>query len=528
MGRRLALLIGNNEYLDKNKFTPLTKPAQNVEDLAKVLSDPKIGKFEVTKIVNEPLKQVQRAIALFYRKSERDDLLLLYFAGHGQLDNTDALYLAVQDTEHDFLEISAIPATFIANQMGRSKSKQQVLILDSCHSGAFPRSADREAPGATVVVLTASDKREFSFEYDENHSHIKHSVFTHYIIQGLQTGEADANKDGEITVDELYAYVHTQMEKTKQSPLRLYPFHRQGGKIVIAYHLVSPPTELSLPDWLAELLASEETYTRLIGVIQLARLKNSQDKDLADLVHTELKRLNLEDKNSIVRGAAAGALGIFNFRQEVEPKPRTSGALSVDEWLSQATCAIMVDGEIIGTAWLISDDGYLITAGHVLGLDEPIDEVEVRFIGHMPQKAQRIVSMFDQERGIDFAILKLATPLPNLRPLPISLARSVNGRFKSCGYGKTLGDQSIGLGEFVGVFYRNNSQNSLLFRLRSPELAEEGYSGAAIFSEDLQAIVGIQTEVALQRVGAGRDTILAMPLYRIAEYWEFLLDIATV
>ena len=41
-----------------------------------------------------------------------------------------------------------------------------------------------------------------------------------------------------------------------------------------------------------------------------------------------------------------------------------------DELLTQATCAVLIEGQIVGTAWLVSDEGYLLTAGHVLGIEE--------------------------------------------------------------------------------------------------------------------------------------------------------------
>jgi len=94
------------------------------------------------------------------------------------------------------------------------------------------------------------------------------------------------------------------------------------------------------------------------------------------------------------------------------------------------------------------------------------------------------------------------------------------------GYGKTLETLSSGMGEFVGSSYPQNSKANQLFRLRSSELSEEGYSGGAVFSEKLEAVVAIQTETTRARIGAGHDTVLAMPLYRIAYYWKALVNLA--
>jgi uncharacterized caspase-like protein len=52
------------------------------------------------------------------------------------------------------------------------------------------------------VIITASDANEVSVERDE----LKHGVFTYYLLEGLR-GKADLDKDGVITVDEVYRYV---------------------------------------------------------------------------------------------------------------------------------------------------------------------------------------------------------------------------------------------------------------------------------------------------------------------------------
>jgi SOS-response transcriptional repressor LexA len=191
--------------------------------------------------------------------------------------------------------------------------------------------------------------------------------------------------------------------------------------------------------------------------------------------------------------------------------------LSPDELLAQATCAVVISGKVKGTAWLINKEGHLLTAGHVLGQDRdglPSD-IKVKFVQDNPQEARMVRCEFQREIGVDFAVLKLTSRVIDRRPLPISLNRMVTGTFRTRGYGVTLKDQSIGEGEFLGPFDPQDLPSNRLFQLNSTQLGEVGYSGAAIFSDVSQAVVAIQIE-------AKRDTILAMPLYRIAQQWEYL------
>ncbi len=245
MSRKLALIIGNSEYEDPS-LARLITPAADVEDLAQVLKVPDIGGFdEVLTLVNESASTLRRSIARLFAQKGPDDLLLLYFSGHGVLDDQGQLYLAVKDTERELLSGSAIPATFITSEMDRSRSKRQVLILDCCHSGAFARGAKGvgtsvgtgrafEGSGYGRVVLTATDSTQYAWEGDKLVGQAAKSVFTHYVIEGLRTGEADADGDGWIALEELYDYVYDRVlsEKYRQKPGKWA--YKQEGKIILA------------------------------------------------------------------------------------------------------------------------------------------------------------------------------------------------------------------------------------------------------------------------------------------------------
>jgi len=92
-----------------------------------------------------------------------------------------------------------------------------VFIADSCYSGGSGGRTiditgirasisdsflDRIAADKGRVIITASGANEGSIEND----HLGHGVFTYYLVEGLR-GKADADRDGFITVDEVYRYV---------------------------------------------------------------------------------------------------------------------------------------------------------------------------------------------------------------------------------------------------------------------------------------------------------------------------------
>ena len=83
--KRFALIIANYEYQDPD-FRQLVAPAQYAEALARVLKDPAVGGFEVQTLLNKPWYEVNPAIETFFADRSPEDLLLLYFSGHGVKD----------------------------------------------------------------------------------------------------------------------------------------------------------------------------------------------------------------------------------------------------------------------------------------------------------------------------------------------------------------------------------------------------------------------------------------------------------
>ncbi len=288
-----ALLIGNDRY---QELPDLKVPAADVAGLARVLTDPAIGGFApalVKTLANPDYAVAHRAIGRLFANRQRDDLVLLYFSGHGELDHrTGRLYLALPDSERDCLDGTALADTFITTVMDRSPAGRQILILDCCYAGAIGRKGavvtaatfgtDPAAPppdaGYGRVILTSSTAGESSWEGNRVIAGVERSLFTHFLIQGLETGEAAAGAPA-VSVEQLYRYVHAAVVKaTAAGPRRMTPerFGQVRGELILARNPQArapapDPKDLLGADLLAD-LASENHRTRIGAVGELANL----------------------------------------------------------------------------------------------------------------------------------------------------------------------------------------------------------------------------------------------------------------
>jgi hypothetical protein len=111
MTSKYALVIANTEYQDVS-FAKLTAPGRDAEEFAQILRE--LAAFDHVQILlNEGEGKTRRSIARFFADRKRDDLLLLYFSGHGVRNDVGQLFLAANDTEITILEASGIPAEFV-------------------------------------------------------------------------------------------------------------------------------------------------------------------------------------------------------------------------------------------------------------------------------------------------------------------------------------------------------------------------------------------------------------------------------
>jgi uncharacterized caspase-like protein len=226
---RNALLIGTSDYADVS-IRQLQSPKQDVHGLAKVLGDPQIGSFDVQTLLNVASGELLEKIEDFCSERHFNDLLLIYLSCHGLLDDHGRLYYAATNTSRQRLAATAISAAWLNERLEDCRARRQIVVLDCCHSGAFTQGIKGDSSlalerrfelrGRGRVILTASRSTEYSFESNTSSGETGPSVFSRAIIEGLRTGDADLDKDGYITVTDLYRYVENQVRTSepRQTP----------------------------------------------------------------------------------------------------------------------------------------------------------------------------------------------------------------------------------------------------------------------------------------------------------------------
>ena len=225
--KKLALLIGVSEY--KPGLAQLPAALADIAALERVLKDPEMGGFdEVRPLANPDVQKMRLEIGrLFSRAGKDDSLVMLYFSGHGiKCDDTGTLYFATADTETAEFRFTALESEFVHRVMNNCRCKRQVIILDCCFSGAFDPSLQAKDDGSVDlrtqlgaqgrVVLTSSSSTEYSFEQPGANGQpgASLSIYTRYLVEGIETGANGGNENGYVSIHELHEYARKKVMAT--------------------------------------------------------------------------------------------------------------------------------------------------------------------------------------------------------------------------------------------------------------------------------------------------------------------------
>ncbi|HAX74741.1 MAG TPA: Clp protease [Cyanobacteria bacterium UBA11372] len=241
---KVALLIGVSEY--ELGLNPLPAAVKDVEAMGRVLANPEMGGFaasDITVLKNPQRQEMEDAIYRLFSNRQRDDLLLFYFSGHGVKDESGKLYLSTRTTRKEngrLVKPSAVAASFLHESINESKSQRQILILDCCFSGAIAQgmtvkddgtvNLQEQLGGKGRAILTATTSTQYSFEQEGSEL----SIYTRYLVEGIEKGAADQDGDGYISVDELHEYASGKVKEAFPAMTPKFFPVEEGHKILLA------------------------------------------------------------------------------------------------------------------------------------------------------------------------------------------------------------------------------------------------------------------------------------------------------
>ncbi|MGE0328781.1 MAG: caspase domain-containing protein [Polyangiaceae bacterium] len=139
--------------------------------------------------------------------------VFFYFAGHGAPDTrSGASYLVPWDADPKFIATQGVSVTALQKQLQALSTRHVYAFVDACFSGAGGRSVLPQGTRPLVRVKVAQPKGNKLQMFtasgaDEvtGASETGNGLFSYYLLRGLN-GDADASRDGSVTMSELVRY----------------------------------------------------------------------------------------------------------------------------------------------------------------------------------------------------------------------------------------------------------------------------------------------------------------------------------
>jgi hypothetical protein len=312
-GEKKALIIGVSEYND-NDIQSLEFCKNDGEKMHETLKSIAYQIPDNYKLIGHvEFDKMREAIYDFFDNpnSKADDTLLFYYSGHGIPDTDGDVYLATSEIDPDSPYRRGFSFNLLTKMMNNSPCTKIVTILDCCYSGAAKISKgigkggdDAAAKLGTaaindkstnlqrnkgVCLLAASQAAQEAYALKEGN----HSIFTHYLLEGLKGNEKSVDTFGNVTADSLGKYVHRaivnlpQDKRPKQTPIRKVEV---GDEIILAHY----PELLKKPDEGDKYLLEKSCFFITPMGKENSELRKFSDQVFHEIVKPAAKECNYE------------------------------------------------------------------------------------------------------------------------------------------------------------------------------------------------------------------------------------------
>ncbi|MEN8219003.1 MAG: caspase family protein [Pseudomonadota bacterium] len=216
-----VLAVGVGDF-DNASVQKLNYAAQDARDLTQLFKAQKnkglYRDVQIKRLEDANKEEILEGLEWIERQTTQNDVLVVSFSGHG-VNEKGLYYFIPRDVDPDQIESTAVPYRDIKSAMAGVPGKA-LFLIDTCHSGNIMGGLadvnkianDLSSAENGIVVFTSSTGTQTSME----DTRWQNGAFTEALLEGLK-GQADYQKDGEISITELELYLsHRVKELTNQ------------------------------------------------------------------------------------------------------------------------------------------------------------------------------------------------------------------------------------------------------------------------------------------------------------------------
>ena len=225
-----AIVIGISDYQDPDirKLSFSNRDAVVFADFLMSASGGSVPKQNIKLLTDSAatIGEVDKAIRWVMNNCKENDKVYFYFSGHGEVENVTMSkngYLICYNTPSVAFINMGLSIDYlndIVNTISAQTKAKVIVITDACHSGTMAGNKFKGNlfVGEQLMLKKQNEIRMASCKPDELSNEKAdwgggRGVFSYYLINGLQGGLADNNRDKVVSVGELKSYMENSMAK---------------------------------------------------------------------------------------------------------------------------------------------------------------------------------------------------------------------------------------------------------------------------------------------------------------------------
>jgi len=193
-GNYYALVIGNDNY----RYLPKLQNAVNdANDVASLLRSK--YQFEVDVLTNATRAEIVSSLSRLSKKLSKEDNLLIYYAGHGDIYMDEGFWLPIDAVNDD--QVHWVANHTIMRSVKAMQAKHVMVVADSCFSGTLTRGIKRidQSPDYIKKILNKKARTALTsggYEPVSDGGGDNNSIFAESFIRALQDnkGVIDGNQ----------------------------------------------------------------------------------------------------------------------------------------------------------------------------------------------------------------------------------------------------------------------------------------------------------------------------------------------
>ncbi|MBI2354025.1 MAG: caspase family protein [Deltaproteobacteria bacterium] len=212
------LTVAVNRYRDGDlRLNYSVNDARELARLVREKGAPLFAEVRVHALFDEEVTRagLEARFAEIGRVTNREDVFLLFLAGHGVTGDRDGMYYFLpvdfRYTGEESISRQGISMNDFKRLLSGVQAMKSLILLDTCNSGSFAEAiASRGVTEKTALTklaravgratIAASSRNQVALEGYEGHG-----VFSYTLLEGIN-GKA-ANQQGEITINRLATFI---------------------------------------------------------------------------------------------------------------------------------------------------------------------------------------------------------------------------------------------------------------------------------------------------------------------------------